>query len=205
MNVFRRRRIPGEERGQSLVEFAMILPFLMLLIMGAIEFGFVFNHHLTLEYASREGARVGAALVNGGGDLGCGAGQSPNWTDVDKRIVAAVERVLTSNGSPIDTNKVHEIRIYKADASGKQIGSYANVWTYTPGAGPTIDGTTLDFSPPPTDSWKACSRNNLQPADSLGVRVTYTYQFRTPFLALVGFSSIDFSDRTVMALNPTNQ
>ena len=65
--VMRRRK---RERGQSLVEFSMIITVVMLLLLGMMEFGFVFDHHLTLEYATREGARVGSALGNGGGDRG---------------------------------------------------------------------------------------------------------------------------------------
>jgi hypothetical protein len=184
----------------------MVLPFLMLLVLGAIEFGFAFSHHLTLEYATREGARVGSALVNGGGDLGCAVGQSPNWTDVDKRIVAAVERVLASNGSPVEMARVSEIRIFEADASGSPVAGHVNTWTNTgPGSGPVVDGDALDFSPPSIDSWRACTRNNLQPADSIGVGLTYTYQLRTPFLSLTGLDTLGMADRTVMALNPTNQ
>lgn len=193
-------------RGQSLVEFAMILPLLLLLILGAIEFGFAFNHHLTLEYATREGARVGSSLVNGGGPLGCntGAGESPLAFDVDNRIIAAVERVLASSGSPVELDQIGEIRIYDADSAGDQIGAQANVWTYTPGAGPIVDGTPLDFSPPATDAWPACSRTNVQPADSIGVSLSYSYQLRTPFLNLAGIGSLPMGDRTVMAMNPTN-
>ncbi len=47
-------------RGQTLVELALILPILLLLIFGIIEFGRIFNAHLTLTHASREGARAGA-------------------------------------------------------------------------------------------------------------------------------------------------
>ena len=196
---------PGHPRGQSVVEFAMVLPFLMMVILGAIEFGFMFNHHLTLEYASREGARVGSSLVNGGGTLGCGAGQSPNWATVDTKIVAAIERVLDSTGSPIDLSRVSEIRIFKADAAGNQIGTNANAWTYTPGTGPVVDGTPLNFSPPSSNAWQACARNNFQPADSIGVSLSYSYRLQTPFLSFTGFSSLPMSDRTVMALNPSSQ
>ncbi|HEX5039095.1 MAG TPA: TadE family protein [Candidatus Limnocylindria bacterium] len=48
----------GESRGQSLVEFALILPVFVLLIVGILDFGravFAFN---TLNNAAREGARV---------------------------------------------------------------------------------------------------------------------------------------------------
>lgn len=47
------------ESGQSLVEFAIILPILLLLIMGIIEFGLIMNSYLTIQNASREGARIG--------------------------------------------------------------------------------------------------------------------------------------------------
>ena len=42
---------------------------MMLLLLGMLEFGFIFDQHLTLEYASREGARVGAALAQRIDDL----------------------------------------------------------------------------------------------------------------------------------------
>lgn len=50
------------EDGQGLVEFALILPLLMLLLMGLIQFGFIFNGQITLTSAAREGARL--AVVN---------------------------------------------------------------------------------------------------------------------------------------------
>ena len=67
MTHLRRRptRRPSAERGQSLVEFSMVITVMMLLLLGMLEFGFIFDQHLTLEYSSREGARVGAALANG--------------------------------------------------------------------------------------------------------------------------------------------
>jgi Flp pilus assembly protein TadG len=52
------KRIAKEEKGQSLVEFALLLPVLMLIILGIIEFGFMFNAKITLNSAAREGARV---------------------------------------------------------------------------------------------------------------------------------------------------
>ncbi|HYM53319.1 MAG TPA: TadE/TadG family type IV pilus assembly protein [Candidatus Dormibacteraeota bacterium] len=187
-----------------MVELAIILPFLLFLILGAIEFGFIFTNNLTMEYATREGARVGAALANGGGPLGCGGGQSPQRATVDPRIIAAVERVLESSGSPIDPSQVLEIRIYKTTATGAESGSQVNVWRYTPGVGPSVDGQPLDFSPISV-GWQVCNRVNTQPADSVGVGLRYTYNLQTPFLALSGMNSLTMYDRTVMALNPSGQ
>ena len=47
------------EKGQSLVEFAILLPFLLLLLMGILEFGIMLNSYLTINNAAREGARLG--------------------------------------------------------------------------------------------------------------------------------------------------
>jgi len=48
------------QRGQALIELALLLPFLLLLLLGIMEFGRTFHAYLTITYAAREGARAGA-------------------------------------------------------------------------------------------------------------------------------------------------
>ncbi|ERI91501.1 TadE-like protein [Clostridiales bacterium oral taxon 876 str. F0540] len=52
-------KIIRNNKGQALVEFAIILPILLLLIMGIVQFGMMINSYLSIQYASREGARAG--------------------------------------------------------------------------------------------------------------------------------------------------
>lgn len=47
-----------KETGQSLVEFALVLPLLILLLFGVIDFGRVFHAYLTIDHAGREAARA---------------------------------------------------------------------------------------------------------------------------------------------------
>lgn len=47
------------QKGQALVEFALILPILLILVMAILQFGMMLNSYLTIENASREGARAG--------------------------------------------------------------------------------------------------------------------------------------------------
>jgi hypothetical protein len=189
----------------------MLVPLFLTLLLGILELGTAFNHHLALEYASREGARSGAALAHGGGFLGCSSGQSPNAATVDPLIIEAVQRVLESPGSPIALSDVTQIRIYKSDPGGGEAGP-VNVWTYTPDAGPMPANSTsrLDFSPS-TVSWAVCTRRNTEPADKLGVSLTYRYTLRTGLGSLMRMTSpgglpptITMTDRTVMDLNPTS-
>lgn len=49
--------------GQSLVELAIILPVLMVILLGIIDFGRVFYAYVTITNASREGARYGSLHV----------------------------------------------------------------------------------------------------------------------------------------------
>jgi Flp pilus assembly protein TadG len=56
----RRRAAIRSERGQSLAEFALVLPLLVLLLFGIIQFGVTFNHYITLTDAVRAGARTAA-------------------------------------------------------------------------------------------------------------------------------------------------
>lgn len=53
-----RKRI--QESGQALVEFALILPILLLLLCGIIDFGWIFSNQLMVDFSARDGARFGA-------------------------------------------------------------------------------------------------------------------------------------------------
>jgi Flp pilus assembly protein TadG len=60
MNM-RCRRCRGEH-GASLVEFALLLPLFMMLLLGMLSGGQSYNQKLSLTNAAREGARYGATL-----------------------------------------------------------------------------------------------------------------------------------------------
>jgi Flp pilus assembly protein TadG len=48
------------ENGQTMVEFALVLPILLMLLLGVIQFGIAFNNYLAVTDAVRAGARQGA-------------------------------------------------------------------------------------------------------------------------------------------------
>ena len=59
----RRRASDESERGQSLVEFSLILMPLFLILLGIIQFGFIFNTYITMTNAARDAARIGTVYV----------------------------------------------------------------------------------------------------------------------------------------------
>jgi hypothetical protein len=190
-----------EERGQAMTEMALLLPLLLVLLLGLIEFATAIQQAMTIAAATREGARVAGALVNGGGTLGCGSEQSPNASTVDPLIIAAVERVLTGSGAQISLADVSAIRIYKSMPTGAETPDFVNQWIYAANAGPLIAGQRLDFVEQ-SSAWLACSRNNVSPADSAGITVRYLYRGRTPLRHIIpGLGSLNMSDSAVMPLN----
>lgn len=50
-------RLRREDEGAAMVEFALVLPLLLLLVTGMLQFGLVFNKYITLTDAVRSGAR----------------------------------------------------------------------------------------------------------------------------------------------------
>jgi Flp pilus assembly protein TadG len=62
-NAARPRANGRLQRGQSLVEFALVLMPLFFIILGIIQFGFIFNTYVTMTNAAREGARTGTIYI----------------------------------------------------------------------------------------------------------------------------------------------
>ena len=69
------------ERGAELIEFALVLPLMLLVLLGIIDFGLLFQRYLVVTNAAREGARV-AVL--------------PGYSDAD--VAARVTQFLTAGG-----------------------------------------------------------------------------------------------------------
>jgi Flp pilus assembly protein TadG len=55
--VLRRRATRSGDTGASAVEFALVVPVLLLIVFGIINFGFVFSQQMTINNGVREGAR----------------------------------------------------------------------------------------------------------------------------------------------------
>jgi Flp pilus assembly protein TadG len=71
----RRRGHPVRgERGAALLEFALVVPVFLLLVMGTIDFAMTFNDYNSVRQGVREGARQ--VVVASWDDAGCSSGSS---------------------------------------------------------------------------------------------------------------------------------
>ncbi len=58
------RRTGKKEGGQSLVEFALVLPIFLLVLFAIVDFGMAFHAWITVTNSAREGARLGAVRAS---------------------------------------------------------------------------------------------------------------------------------------------
>lgn len=86
-----RKRWMSDEGGSSLVEMALVSLFLIMLLAGAIDFGWAFHDFIILQNASREGARVAARLPCKNDDL-------TQRTFLRDAIVTAARSEVTQSG-----------------------------------------------------------------------------------------------------------
>jgi Flp pilus assembly protein TadG len=59
MRFLRAQTTPRGERGQDLIELALVLPVLLIILVGVVDLGRAFQTYLVLTNAAREGARQG--------------------------------------------------------------------------------------------------------------------------------------------------
>ncbi len=93
----------NKEQGQAIVEFALVMPLLMLLLFGVVYFAMAFNLQMVLNTAAREGARAWASS-RGNTSPCCAACTSPcdpisnTENGFRKNVIPLIEKYLTDNG-----------------------------------------------------------------------------------------------------------
>ena len=81
------RRFVRAQSGAEVIEFALTLPLLLLVVLGIIEFGFLFQQYEVITNAAREGARI-ATLPT----------YSANAGVTQTNVTARVNQYLTAGG-----------------------------------------------------------------------------------------------------------
>jgi hypothetical protein len=110
--MFSARR--DEERGASIVEFALLAPIFVALVMGIIDFGIGLSDNLALRQGVREGARQ-AVVGNVGTDSSCTVTGTSPGTDT-KRLMCLTKDRIGGNAADIRV-KVDVLGTYQRGTS----------------------------------------------------------------------------------------
>jgi Flp pilus assembly protein TadG len=131
------------ERGAELIEFALIFPLLLLVLLGIIDFGFLFQRYEVLTNATREGARMAvlpgyttadvstrvcAYLLAGGiPTTGC-----PGATPTNPAVSVTTVAVAVPSGLPaVSTRRVQLTYTHNFMFIGPIVGLMGGTWSNT--------------------------------------------------------------------------
>jgi Flp pilus assembly protein TadG len=180
-----KRRKRDGQRGAVLIEAAIVMPLLITLVMGIIEFGMVFSDIQTVGASSRAGARSAVAYSRQSG--------------YDVQAVDAVASALTARttGTPL------ELWIYRVEDSG--VGKTNGA----PEGCPNFENCSVEcqkytwngtsWVKDATTTWVYTDMNACTlPLEELGVRVKVRHDMVT---GLFG-KSITLTDKAIMRLEP---
>jgi hypothetical protein len=96
-----RRIVLVHRRGSQAIEFALILPVLLLLTAGIVDYGLFFTDRLTLIAAARDGARAGGADRPGALDP-CAAAVEASVTAIAASDLGRTARYAAEASDAID-------------------------------------------------------------------------------------------------------
>jgi Flp pilus assembly pilin Flp len=170
------------ERGATIVEFAVVFPLIIVLVMGIAEFSLAFKDWLTISHASREGARAGATAAN---DIAA-----------DMQVLQAIEAAIAGSDLQAITNVV------VSNPDGAQSTTYVYtgnvICAWAPCPDPYASG--ILFDPPYIEPlYEPATRDVTAPSPGrIKVAITLTHQW---FTGLFASTSVWTSD-TIMRLEP---
>jgi Flp pilus assembly protein TadG len=169
------------ERGAALVEAAIILPVVVLIVFGIIEWGLAFKDALTVSSATRAGVRTASAM--------------PRQSNMPAQTKAAMEKAVAA----LPNGAIQQMWIYKADPStgfpdgGSSFTSCTTCFVYN------WDTATQKFVSAGSQTWPSTTQSACAGSvDSVGVYLKVNHALITGFFG----NNVVLKDHTVMNLEP---
>lgn len=99
-------QLRGRDRGAAAVEFALVLPLLVLLVFGIAEFGRAYHIQTTLSGAARDGVRVMALQNNQVAARASAKSAAPSLHLTDAQIAVGPATCVVAGLTPASTATV---------------------------------------------------------------------------------------------------
>ena len=166
----------NSECGQAMVEFIIVLPVLLLLILGTLQFAFIYQAKITLNYAAFEAARAGS-LNNA---------EISAMEDAFANAMAALYNNAPNSDSYIEARQVVRDQIEDGYVNIRLISPSAESFANYSVRG-DLDGDGNDERYIPNDNLMyrdsaLKGTQSIQDANLLKVHLGYCYELYVPFV-----------------------
>jgi Flp pilus assembly protein TadG len=192
MILCRRSASAGKASGQAIVEFSLVLPLLMLMVLGLADVARAIYDYNIISNSAREGAREAILAYNQCSNrfnpcVGSGPPAGSSLVGVDNAINRAGAGIVGYTFATDDATQ------HRSVASCTPAPNQGCVWVFV------IDGTTTNTCTPPnavssggTDNWGVCDFDaSKQGGHSVVVEIEFKFQPLTSLVAdVLGSSSI---------------
>jgi Flp pilus assembly protein TadG len=177
-----RKKGDQADEGAALVEFALVLPILILVLISIFEIGAAFRSYLTVSYLAREGARMSAFL---GTDI-----------NADCTMVTSIATQMT----PADFANLVRIEVFRADSAGNQVVGDTNTFTFTGTDKTNCAHWSKVITWDSTTRQTEVSSTGTPPLDVIGVRIVATKSWMTGFPPYRGTYTVN--ENTIVRMEP---
>lgn len=159
------------QNGQSMVEFIIVTPVMLLLLFGAFQFALIYHAKTALNYAAFEAARFGAV-------------SNARMSEMENAFARAMAAIHTHNPTSDDVMCAREV-VYKEIESG-----FVNIQVINPpeeAFEELDDGSDEDDLVIPNDNLMyryqtTSSGLTIQDANLLKIKVSYCYPLYVPYI-----------------------
>jgi hypothetical protein len=166
------RRLSNEQKGQGLLEFALIFLILMMIIMGIIGFGLIFNAQLTMNLAVNAAAREAAVQPYTDGTVSI---PDPYDQPIYQAFIDSLMLLTKDN--------IQEIIIYEPQEDGS-IGTKKNILNKN---GNLVGGGNYLNEDRMRDSW-------------IGVQVRYIQPVIVPIVSAITGEDVEIVKATIIRI-----
>jgi hypothetical protein len=177
------------------VEFALVLPVLLLAILGLVEFAFAFNSRDSVFFAARDASMLAA--------------EGGNIDGTDCVVLDRVERDVVSPARPV---RIQTVTVFRSDRNGVQIGNEQSL--YTRGGGtitcnygngssltvPYVLTTALYPEANRCDVLAGCGGTHTTP-DNIGVTISYRHSWVSS-VAQISLGTVTFNLTSATRIEP---
>ena len=158
---------PKQNSGQSMVEFIIVTPIILLLLFGALQFAFIYHAKTALNYAAFEAARFGAV-------------SNARMTEMENAFTRAMAAIHTHDDTPEDVICAREIVRQEVEnnfVSIQILNPPLEAFDPPVGDGDVIPNDNLMYRTASTGGGLT-----IQDANLLKIRVTYCYPLYVPYM-----------------------
>lgn len=201
MNRFRRRHGARRQQGQSLVEFCVVVPTFLFLVLVILQAALIYRAKSTLDYATFQAARAGA---------------------VAQARVSSMRNALAGGMTPLYATSTGASEVIQARARAQlDVGTFSRIEVLSPTRAAwsryrerqydgryALPNDSLAFRDASIDGGSGVS---VQDANILKIKVTYHYPLIVPFVdrVIVGLSDLvsegeSYRPLSMMVVDPTS-